>query len=580
MDAIQFFLSPDNPDQRKYEALRAFYLDGKSGKEVVQKFGYTPAYFKKIRFEFNQQLKSGEANPFFPARKTGPKKSFTRQDVTDQIIALRKQNYSILDIRAALVAKNRPVSHDTIDKILKAEGFATLPRRTKQEKQAIALPPKMTPPKSRSLIWQEETFYTERGAGPLIFLPLIEQLGIIPAIQKCGFPSTQTLTDVASIMAFLSLKISGCYRMSHDEMWGLDRALGLCAKLNVLPKSSTLSSYSYRVSRSMNRQLLLELSRIFKDPATDSGDFNLDFKTIPYWGDEKVLEKNWAGSRSKALKSVLALIVQEPASGFLSYSDAEIKHSNQNEAIIEFVDFWTEGRATPLKMLIFDSKLTTYKNLNKLNQSKPEIKFLTLRRRGKVLIDKTLQIPKEQWQAVKIDKVKRKHKNLKVYEEFVQLKDYKGRVRQIIITNHGRKNPTFLITNDHESPLKTLILKYARRWLIENEITEQILFFHLNQLSSSIVVKVDFDLTLSLLTHNLYKQLCRYLPGFEMCTIPTIHRKFIENGAKIIIADKTITVRLKKKNHLPILFELPWMNKETHLTWLDMNIRFEGDTSS
>ena len=229
-------------------------------------------------------------------------------------------------------------------------------------------------------------------------------------------------------------------------------------------------------------------------------------------------------------------------------------------------------------MLIFDSKLTTYNNLSRLNQD--GIKFLTLRRRGKKLIERVQHTPEKQWQTIEIDKPKRKHKKLKVHDELVSLTDYEGQVRQIILTEHGHRTPTFLVTNDLEAPIKTLVLKYARRWLVENEIAEQIVFFHLNQPSSAIVIKVDFDLTLSLLAHKLYKKLSDQLPGFEGCTVPTISRKFILNGARITIDNKIITVHLKKKIHLPILFEIAWMKTNTYLSWMDMNIKFVIDTVS
>jgi hypothetical protein len=106
------------------------------------------------------------------------------------------------------------------------------------------------------------------------------------------------------------------------------------------------------------------------------------------------------------------------------------------------------------------------------------------------------------------------------------------------------------------------------------------LFFQLNHPSSSIVVKVDFDLTLSLLAHNLYRRLAQHLPGFEQCTADTINRKFLQNGATVSIEGNTATVHLKKKTHLPILFELPWMKQTTSLSWMNLNIRFTAGTTS
>lgn len=574
-----YFNNLTTPSHKRYEALRAFYYERLSAKEAAQKVGYTLQYFKKIRIEFAQQLRSG-VNPFFPIQKTGPKKRSTTSKTVDLIVSYRKKNYSINDIKVALDAEGIKISLDTIDHILKDEGFAPLPKRTRQERLSATVPKKIDAPKSISLEIQNEDFNTEIGAGPLVFLPLIEKLGIIDAIKRSGFPETSEINSVQTVLSFLALKLMGGSRWSHDTKWNFDRALGLFSGLNVLPKATTLSTYSYRITREQNRKLLLNLNHIFKNDDLEEREFNLDFKAIPHWGDTSVLEKNWSGSRSKAIKSILALIVEDPLTGFLSYTDAEIKHSNQNEAVLDFVDFWKAGRGVAPKMLIFDSKFTTFKNLNKLNQSEENIKFLTIRRRSKTLIKEALKIPEAQWQKVSVERAKGKFQKVTLHDGRCNLRNYEGEVRQIILTDHGRAKPTFLITNDFKISVKEIVRKYARRWMVEQEIAEQIAFFNLNHPSSSIVVKVDFDLTISLLAHNLYRIISQHLPGFSLCTVSTIYRKFFENGAWIKIENGTATVHLKKKAHLPILFEVPWMKDTTLLSWHGLNIRYEPGTTS
>jgi hypothetical protein len=273
------------------------------------------------------------------------------------------------------------------------------------------------------------------------------------------------------------------------------------------------------------------------------------------------------------MKSLLALIVENPQSGMLTYTDAEIKHRGQSGAVLEFVDFWKQKGTCP-KMLIFDSRFTTYHNLHLLNQA--GIKFLTLRRRGKDLIKSASII--NSWQKVTIERAKGKYQTINVLARECELRNYDGKVKEIIITGHGREKPAFLITNDFSLGLKEVIKKYARRWLVEQEIAEQILFFQLNHPSSSIVVKVDFDLTLSLLAHNLYKKLASELTGFETCTVETINRKFLENGAKVVITNNNIDVFLKKKTHLPLLMEASWIKEKTLLTWMGFSIRFAAGT--
>lgn len=579
MNPKDFFLTAPSAAMRQYEVLKAFYTCDISAAEAAAKFSFSPAYFKKLRFEFAKQLKAGII-PFFQERRPGPTKRHTTDKTTATIIALRKQNHSIADIRAALAGQSIVIALDTIDRILKEEGFAPLPKRTRQERRSALIPNKIEAPQSLAIDIHDEEFTTERGAGALCFLPLLEKLKLIPAIEAAAFPSTAALSNVQSVLSLLALKLTGSGRWSHDTGWNFDRALGLFAGLNVLPKSGTLSTYSYRVKRSAIRSFLEQLACIFRDEAQDEGEFNLDFKAIPHWGDESVLQKNWSGSRNKAIKSLLALIVAEPANGFLSYSNAEIRHSQQNDAVLDFVDFWKNGRGQAPKMLIFDSKFTNYKNLNQINQDKDGIKFLTLRRRGKGLIERVARLPEHEWQRIKVERTKGGSMMLRVHDSRCTLRHYEGEVRQIILTDHGREKPAFLISNDFEMQLPVLVRKYAKRWLVEQEIAEHIAFFHMNHPSSSIVIKVDFDLALSLLAHNLYRVLARELPGFEQCTAPTIHRRFLENGALCKIEGRNITVALKKKSHIPILLGVPWMKEPTNLSWMGSTINFTPGTYS
>jgi len=228
--------------------------------------------------------------------------------------------------------------------------------------------------------------------------------------------------------------------------------------------------------------------------------------------------------------------------------------------------------------LIFDSKFTTYANLSKINND--GIKFLTLRRRSQKMVEETETIETKRWKIILLNKnYKRKHRRLMVFESRVYLKDYEGEVRQIIIKSNAREKPTFLITNDIEINLEQAVLKYAKRWLIEQLISEQIEFYHLNRLNSSIVVKVDFDLTMSILADTLYRLLASQIPGFEKSKAEKIYRLFISNYTYFTIDNsikKTITIKLNKKANLPLLYETDWFEKSTQIPWLnDYNIKFE-----
>jgi len=228
-------------------------------------------------------------------------------------------------------------------------------------------------------------------------------------------------------------------------------------------------------------------------------------------------------------------------------------------------------------MLIFDSKVTIQENLSKLNED--NIKFITLRQRGVKMKKHAASIPEKKWEYIWVEAAKKKTRNVKVFEEIINLKDYKGDIRQLIIIDHS-KEPIFMLTNDLTTKASELIRKYGRRWLVEQEISEQITFFHLNHLSSSIVVKVDFDLTMTVLAHNLYRKIATGLQGFQRCNVDTLHRKFLDGRANVQVINKKLLVTLNRRAHLPILFELLWLQKETQLPWMDCSIKFKIGTSS
>ena len=104
---------------------------------------------------------------------------------------------------------------------------------------------------------------------------------------------------------------------------------------------------------------------------------------------------------------------------------------------------------------------------------------------------------------------------------------------------------------------------------MEKGISEQIEFFHLNKLSSSIVVKVDFDLTLTITAHNLYRATALMLAGHEWETSKSLNAKFFANGGAFEVMDDRIRVYLKKKRHLPLLMATLNDIGPTHIPWLD-----------
>ena len=66
-----FFSRPTNPYHRRYEALRAVFLDGRAAKDVAEQFGLTHRSLQQVVYEFRQHCRNpAAASPFFASAKT------------------------------------------------------------------------------------------------------------------------------------------------------------------------------------------------------------------------------------------------------------------------------------------------------------------------------------------------------------------------------------------------------------------------------------------------------------------------------------------------------------------------------
>ena len=237
--------------------------------------------------------------------------------------------------------------------------------------------------------------------------------------------------------------------------------------------------------------------------------------------------------------------------------------------VSNLVSFYQKSHGNYPECLVFDSKLTTYGNPNVLDK-KFGIKFITLKRRGKNIVQRIKSITT--WNRIRLNKTSRKYQLLKIYEEHITIKDYEGHIRQIIVTGTGRDLPMLIITNDFDTPAKEIIQTYALRWLIENNIQENIDFFSLNALSSPVIVKVDFDIAMTLIANTLYKTLSKKFKLFHSSKPKTIYRNMVKGDAKISLNDDKIEVVFGKKSFNPLIMDwissfpkiqVPWMDNKS-----------------
>jgi transposase len=558
------FIEPRNTTHRQYEALRAFFADGRPQAEVAKRFGYSVAAFRVMCCVFRKN----PCREFFIQPRRGPKKmADKRENMRERMVALRKQNLSIYDIAEHLRADGRSLTASAIAGILKEEGFSRLPRRRDEEKPRRNGCDKAPIANARDLDLTPRRFSTKFG-GLFLFLPLLARLPFGRIIAGAGFPGTKMIPADHAVRSILALKLFGNARHTHVMSDVFDEGLGLFAGLNIIPKTSFLSQYSCRVEPRTHHLLLRSWFDAIKNLGYEHGaSFDLDFHTIPSHGEDPLLQKHYLSRRSRQQKGILAFVANDTRNRAFCYVNADLRKESQTEETMRFVEFWKRKSGKLPEELVFDSTFTTYAMMNDLNRM--GIKFITLRRRTPKLMDEINAMPRSAWRRIQLENVARAYRTPRILEDEIAVKDYEGPLRQIAVRDLGHEQPTILITNQMRKAPATLIGRYARRMLIENNIADAVDFFHMDALSSTVALKVNFDLTATVLASTLYRLLAsRIGNGYQTAKFARIFRDFISATAHIDIDETRITVRFQKRAHNPMLINAGFDKEDIRIPWL------------
>lgn len=557
----RFFAKPATPSQRQYEALRAYFVERLPSAEVARSFGYTPAAFRMLCYDFRR----GNLPDFFTVRRPGRREQPKEGKVRDQVVALRKRNYSIYDISRALKEQGTPLGPTAVRGILIEEGFAALPRRLDEERPVSVGPTKEAVADVREFVLSPREFTTRVG-GLFLFVPDLIRLDLQALALNAKLPGSRMIPAEHALRASLALKLWSIERKSHVMALVADEGLGLFCGLNAMPKRSFLSEYSSRITPQKVSHLLAGWhAQLAGETILKGESINLDFHSVPYFGGHPQVESHYLSRRSRRQPSILTFLAQDADSQVFCYSNADIRKGEEAEEIFRFIKFWTRQHGSPPQHLVFDSKLTTYKQLDRLDQQ--GIIFLTLRRRSPNLLAEVNDLPPSAWRTVNLDVPNRKYRMPQVYEQKVCL--LKCTYRQFFIKDLGHDQPTILLTNDSKCTARQLILRYAKRMLIENALADAVRFFHIDALSSSVGFKVDFDMSLLVLASALYRIMARRMRGYDDAQARQIFRDLIDMPAQVTVTDHEVRVRFYRRAHLPIVLASGLFDKPVAVPWWD-----------
>jgi hypothetical protein len=395
----------------------------------------------------------------------------------------------------------------------------------------------------------------------------LAQLQFDQLVTQAGYPGSQMVPATSALLSLLALKLLDKERRSHISDFNFDEALGLFAGLNILPKTTFATDYSYRTQREYQHRLLAGwLTHLAPLLLSEASAFCLDFHPIPYRGDPTGLDTHYIAQRGKAGTSVLTFFAHEPHSRLLCYANANLPRADQAGELIRFIEFWHTIAGRDPQWLYFDSKLAPYSELSRVNQR--GIWFVTIRRRGTAVLRRLHALPVQAWRRAVLDIPKRRHQHVRYVDETVTLRGYNGPIRQLAVDGLGRAAFTLVVSNNFDASARELLIRYAGRNSVEDGLGISVNFFHLDCLASEVRLNVDVDVAMTVLANGCYRWLATRLHGFDKAKPKQLYRKFVETGGQLHVHADRIVVRFDKRAHTPILREAALDKGGLPIPWL------------
>ena len=588
----EFFAQPALPRHRRYEVLRAWFVEELPAQAIAGRFGISvQSVYSQVR-DFKRDWRAGEQMAFFLEPAPGPKVDRKKPRVRAAIVRLRARGYASTDIHRALGLAGHRVSLSLIDQVLREEGLAGMRKRSREDRERVraeldsgvipglaeeppAAPEVPAVADCRALDVSEGRSLYSRVAGVFLFLPFLVQAGLDAVVQKAHLAGAKMIPAISYVLSLLALKLLDKERKSHIADWNFDEALGWFAGLNMFPKTTAASDYSYRLVHGEHNALMtywIEAAYPILCPRTASC-FALDFHAIPHRGVDTGLENHYVPMRGKAVPSILACFGRAVDAPLLCYANADIVRAEQEQLPLRFVSYWKKLTGVKPHWLYFDSKMTTYAVLDQLRDD--EINFITIRRGGAALVKKILARPAHEWTAAVIDTPQRRHQHIRYLDERATLKDYTGTCRQIAADFH-RGNPTLFLSNNEDETGRGVILRYIGRNAIENELGINVNFFHMDCLASEVRLNVNTDVAMTMLANGCYRWLSQRLKGCQRMEPKQLYRKFVETGGHLTIHRGELVVTFDRRSHNPVIAQAQLEQDAKPIPWLqNKRIRFE-----
>lgn len=537
MADASFFTNPQSPWQRRYEALRASFVDGLPASEVAARFGFTESYVNFMRHEFRHgRLLLAPPTPEQGAsrRRSVPQAALVR------ILALREQRLSAAEISRVLEGDGMIVSPRTITRVLKDEGREHLAPIPAGEAPAGS--------GSRALAAALPGGTTTDRAALMLFAPFVRQLGLADAVKGARLPVIGSLSAEQVVLGILGVKLAGPRQVSHRTRQVDDRALALFAGLQRVPNFSTFATHARALGEDGARRIDDAVTRRMLESGLVTADVvNIDVETVPW-----PVERHGRGSGAKTA----TIFAQDGGSGAIFSAEPGFPLSDPH-ALADWIG-WAHQARRPSRpqTFVFDARLCRYDVLSVLDSRGS--RFVTERRRAAELATGLESI--SNWQRFDVPALGARYPGPEVSDSTITLPGYHGPIRQLVLRGSGRTPPAFLITNDMTAGAETVLDAYARRLRIAGGIADAVALFALGAPTSPLAANLRLDITLTRVADALYRLLARAMPGQGDMPARTLFRDVIAGPGLVDAYGDRVVVTLPRRPAREALTKVPWPN--------------------
>ncbi|MGH3616159.1 MAG: hypothetical protein ACRDRK_26920 [Pseudonocardia sp.] len=234
---MEFFTAPTQLNQRRYEALRAYFVERTSLAEAGARAGYTRASMASLVRDF----RAGKVAMFAAPGRPGPKSAPAKDRARARVVELRRLGLSVYEISSRLRAEATPLNRTGVGQILAEEGFGRLLRGPEPTASANPATTGRDAHLPRASVIDFASFPARADtslAGLLLVVPDLVALDLPALVAKAGYPGTAAIPAVSRVLSLLALKLTATRRVSHVDDLISDPASALFAGLSVLPKKS------------------------------------------------------------------------------------------------------------------------------------------------------------------------------------------------------------------------------------------------------------------------------------------------------------------------------------------------------